>query len=280
MPPAVLQAAETLRPARERLLDDPYARVFLRDRATLARCATPAAAGLTLRAFDRRYPGVAAWVLLRNRWYEEVLAAALADGVGQIVLLGAGDDTTALRLDLGPARLFEVDAAAAQRAKQVTLRRHGLRPATDVAYVAREPGDEGLRELLRAAGFDTGVRSLVVWYGESYFQAAAGFGRCVTEMAEVCAPGSLVLFDYLDTCVIDGSTHHVGAQRARVAVARRGRPYSFGLAQHEHRALLEPHGFAVRDHVRIGDLAARYGGPDGVWCSADDFAGIITARRR
>lgn len=280
MPPAVLQAAETLRPAGARLVDDPYARLFLRDRATIARCATPAAAGQTLRAFDRRFPGIAAWVLLRNRWYEEVLAAALAGGVGQVVLLGAGYDTTALRLDLGGARLFEVDHATTQQAKRSALQRHGLRSATDVAYVSGNLGGGTLVEPLLDAGFDTSARSLVVWYGQSYFQAPEAFRRSLTEVAELCAAGSLLLFDYLDAGVVDGRTPHVGAQRARAAVARRGRPYSFGLNQDEHRALLAPHGFDVHDHVRISDLAVRYGGPDGVWCNADDFAGILTAERR
>lgn len=280
MPHAVLEAAETLMPAPGRLLDDPYARFFLRGRTARARCATPVAARVTLRAFDLRYPGVAALVLLRNRWYEEVLAAALADGVGQVVLLGAGYDTTALRHALGPAGLFEVDAAAMQEGKRDAMRRHRLRPAADVTYVAGELGRDPVLTRLTGAGFETSVRSLVVWYGASFFLTEAGIRRSLEDMALLCAPGSLLLWDYLDSSVVDGSTRYVGAQRARIAVARRGRPYTFGLPRKAAPALLAPYGFTVRDHLRLPDLAARHGGPEGIWCSDDDFVGVLTCERR
>jgi hypothetical protein len=44
--------------------------------------------------------------------------------------------------------------------------------------------------------------------------------------------------------------------------------------------VLEPYGFAVRHHVRITDLAQRYRGADPIWCSDDDFVGILVAERR
>ncbi len=278
VPHAVLEAAETLMPVADRLVDDPYARFFLRGRTSRARCATPAAARVTLRAFDRRYPGIAALVLLRNRWYEEVLAAALAGGIGQVVLLGAGYDTTALRLTLGTARLFEVDAALTQHDKREAMRRHVLHPAADVTYVAGDFGRDPVPARLIQAGFDAARPSLVVWYGASFFLCKGEVRRSLEDMARLCAPGSLLLWDYLDASVVDGSTHYGGAQRARVAVARRGRPYTFGLARTAARALMTPYGFTVRDHVRLPDLAARYGGPDGIWCSDDDFAGILTCQ--
>jgi methyltransferase (TIGR00027 family) len=274
------RAAETLLPDDRRLLDDPYARHFLRTRAMRVRCATPTAARLTLSVFDRRYPGFMAVVLLRQRWYEEVLASALADGIDQVVLLGAGYDTTSLRLDLGGARLFEVDAAPTQDAKRSAMTRLGLRPAADVTYVACDFERDDLPAALAAAGFDATAPSLVVWYGVSFFLSEQAVRQTVEDVARTSAPGSRFLWDYLDADVVSGTTPFVGARRARAAVARRGEPYTFGLAAGEERALLEPAGFDVRDHVRIRDLAQRYGGRDGIWCSDDDFVGILTAERR
>ena len=274
------RAAETLMPPGLRLVDDPYARHFLRSRSMRLRCATEATARLTLSVFDRRYPGFMAIVLLRNRWYEEVLAQALADGIEQVVLLGAGYDTTSLRLDLGRARLFEVDAAPTQDAKRFAIDRKGLHPATDVTYVPCDFERDDLPAELVAAGFDPSAPSLVVWYGVSFFLSAEAVRQTVADVARISAPGSRFLWDYMDADVVAGTTPFVGARRARAAVARRGEPYLFGLAEGDAQALLEPLGFGVRDHVRIRELARRYGGPEGVWCSDDDFVGILTAERR
>ena len=62
-------------------------------------------------------------VLLRNRRYEDLLARAVAEGIEQIVLLGAGYDTTSMRLDLGGATLFEVDAPPTQEFKREVVAR-------------------------------------------------------------------------------------------------------------------------------------------------------------
>ncbi|MCW2529952.1 MAG: methyl transferase, putative, family protein, partial [Pseudonocardiales bacterium] len=130
------RAAETLRADGRGLIDDPFAKYFLRSRAVKLRCANAPMAKLTLTVFDRLYPGFMAIVLLRNRWYEDLLATAVRDGVTQVVLLGAGYDTTALRLDLGSATLFEVDAPPTQSAKRDVIASRHLTVAGDVRYVA------------------------------------------------------------------------------------------------------------------------------------------------
>lgn len=266
-------------PANRRLIDDPYARYFLRSPAFRLRVGTRPMARLTLGVFDRRYPGFMAIVLLRNRWYEEVLAEALRDGFSQVVLLGAGYDTTALRLDLGAARLFEVDAPPTQEAKRQAIREHGLEPSAQVTYVPCDFERDSLVARLREHGFDPALPSLIVWYGVSFFLSEDAVGHTISDVASLSAPGSRFLWDYLHRSVVDGTTQYVGAQRARAAVAKRGEPYTFGLTREGTEGLVQSHGFRTRDHVTIEDLGRRYGGERGVWCSTDDFVGIITAER-
>lgn len=267
-------------PAHRRLINDSYARYFIRSRTYKTLCATPTMARLTLSVFDRRYPGFQALVLLRILWYEDVLADALRDGFTQVVLLGAGYDTTALRLALGSATLFEVDAPPTQEAKREAIRRHDLRSASKVEYVPCDFERDALVQRLRDHGFNPSVRNLTVWYGVSYYLSEAAVCQTVGAVAELSAPGSRFLWDYMDQSVIDGTTDYIGAQRARVAVAKRGEPYSFGLTRQGAEDLIRSSGFDGRDHMTITDLATRYGGKRGVWCSTDDFVGIIVSERR
>ena len=55
------------------------------------------------------------FVVLRVRYLDDVLDRAFADGIDQIVLLGAGFDTTSLRHQRAGATFFEVDVPACQR---------------------------------------------------------------------------------------------------------------------------------------------------------------------
>jgi methyltransferase (TIGR00027 family) len=269
------RATETLRPPGDRLIDDPYARYFLTKGAYRFLTANRLTAALTRRGFDRVYPGYMAIVLLRNRWHEAALARALAEGVGQIVLLGAGYDTTSLRLGLGGATLFEVDALPTQQAKREVIRRHGL-PDHAVRYVPCDFERDTLSERLREHGFDVHARSLVAWWGVSFFLSEDAVHTTIADVASLTAPGSYFLFDYLDSGVVDGTTVFRGARRARAAVARRGEAYRFGLGRDEVRQLLTSFGFDVEQNLSITELARLFGPFP---YSTDDFFGVITARR-
>jgi methyltransferase (TIGR00027 family) len=269
------RAAETLRPPGRRLIDDPYARYFLTTGAYRFLTASRLTAAVARCGFDRVYPGYMAIVLLRNRWYEAALERALADGVEQIVLLGGGYDTTSLRLGLGGAALFEVDAPPTQQAKREVIRRHGLRDHA-VRYVPCDFERDTLSTRLRENGFDAQARSLVAWWGVSFFLSEDAVHETMADVASLSAPGSCFLFDYLDSGVVDGTTVFRGARRARAAVARRGEAYRFGLRRDEAGQLLASFGFDVEKNLSVTELAQLFGPFP---YRTDDFFGVIAGRR-
>jgi methyltransferase (TIGR00027 family) len=271
------RAGETLRPADRRLIDDPVARVFVTRPLRRLMVRNRVTSRLTLRTFDHLYGGFMAIVLLRNRWFEELLAELVSDGVTQVVSLGAGYDTTAWRLDLGGATLFEVDAPPTQELKRSLTR--GLEPRGDLRYVACDFETDSLPERLLEAGFDPTRPALFVWYGVSFFLTPAAVRATLEDVAGLAAVGSRFVWDYLDPSVVDGTTRYRGALRARAAVAKRGEPYTYGLTADGAEKVMELHGFRVEDNLSMAQLAGRYGGPRGFAYSTDDFFGIVTGVR-
>ena len=91
---AILRGIESEKPAGERLCYDPYARRFV----------NPVLYGL-VRFFDkigyseRKGPGVMGFLAVRERHIDEFLKRNLADGVQQVVILGAGLDARAYRFE-------------------------------------------------------------------------------------------------------------------------------------------------------------------------------------
>src|SRR5690242_16150965 len=110
---ASLRAAESRLPARRRLVDDPIARYLVRRLAYRLPLRSAVLARLVLSALDRRCPGLHGHVVLRSRYADDAVRAALDRGTSQVVLLGAGFDTLAYRLP-GPAALYEVDVPTTQ----------------------------------------------------------------------------------------------------------------------------------------------------------------------
>src|SRR3954469_8331247 len=130
------RALEHLKPVDERVVDDPWAHLFLSAPAQRALAAW--SGSLTGRALRRLGPTGTTYVPLRHRFIDDHLAAALDAGVAQVVLLGAGYDTRAYRFadQLAGRPVFEVDLAPISRAKAAKIANHHDQfPDTNVVRV-------------------------------------------------------------------------------------------------------------------------------------------------
>jgi O-methyltransferase involved in polyketide biosynthesis len=91
---AILRGIESEKPASERLCYDPYACRFVN-----------AALYNLIRLFDkigyseRKGPGVTGFLAVRERHIDEFLQQNLAEGVQQVIILGAGLDARAYRFE-------------------------------------------------------------------------------------------------------------------------------------------------------------------------------------
>ncbi|AEW98790.1 SAM-dependent methyltransferase [Streptantibioticus cattleyicolor] len=171
------RAYESARP--DRLFHDPYAAAFV------------AAYGEPRR--NDRTPGPLARALLlhvvhRTRFYDDRL---LASGHRQVVLLAAGLDTRAYRLDWPPrTRLYEVDLPAVLDLKHAVLAERGAVPRCDRTAVPADLVDPGWPEQLRAAGFDPAEPTAWLVEGLLVYLTAEQAARLMTTVTALSAPGS------------------------------------------------------------------------------------------
>jgi methyltransferase (TIGR00027 family) len=276
---AAMRAAETLMAPARRLFVDPYARVFLSRHTYRFLCCSRPVARVAHRVFDHGYGGLNVQHHLRNQYYDQRLLEAHRRGVQQIVMVGAGFDSLALRHDLEGATVFEVDAPPTQATKKQCLLAAGLTPTTDVVYVPCDFETDELSTSLHSHGFDSSQPAFAIFLGVSYYLSAAAVRKTLTELAQVLASGSELIVDYMDASVIDGTTTYGGARKAAKAVAARGEPYIFGVRRDGGlEDLVAGTGWAVQDNLGVADMVARFAPPSGVWCSTDDFMGVAALR--
>lgn len=267
-----------LRPDR-RLVDDQYARHFVRNPRYKLLALTPGIALAGLRAFDRLFGGLLAEILLRGRHFEQALAQGWADGARQAVLIGAGYDTTAVRHpELTGVRYYEIDQPATQRRKREVLGALG----TDLSAIRFLPVDleqDTLSDALSTSDFNPAEPCVMSWLGVSYYLTRDSFNRTMEIIARLCAPGSTLVFDYLDSSVVDGTTTSESARRAADSVQRRGEPYILGFTPDTVAEAAEKAGFTVRENLRVPDLVRRYGGTQ-PYCNDEDYMGVLTVIRK
>ena len=258
---AARRAAETLQPPSRRLLDDPYSRHFVVDPFLRACLIHPLVARAFIGLLNFVF-GAAGHIftVLRVRYTDDVCEAAINDGLDQLVLLGAGFDTTTLRGAANASvRTFEVDAPATQEAKRAVIERLRSTGCNDqTVWVPCDFERDVLREQLLANGFDPARRSLITWIGVSGYLTQRAIDATLADLAAVCAPGSLLIFDYIDADFITGDNRSAVARRWAKAAARRGEPLCTGFTAADADALLASHGFQCREHMGAPELLQRY----------------------
>jgi methyltransferase (TIGR00027 family) len=204
------------------------------------------------------------FIALRSRFAQDELRAALARGVRQIVILGAGLDTTAYRHERAKrVRVFEVDHPATQAWKRGRLRDVGIEPPPELCFVAVDFEHESLGLALDRYGFDGAAASLFLWLGVVPYLTREAIVATFSLIGTMPGGGAVV-FDY--------AAHAAGlsgdAQRAREArqarVAAMGEPWISLFDPADVHAMLLVAGFHHVEDCEAIDLAARYacGSPD------------------
>jgi methyltransferase (TIGR00027 family) len=189
-------------------------------------------------------------ICARSCLVEDQLAAALARGARQLVVLGAGLDSTAYRRpDLTAGlRVFEVDYPATQAWKRARLAATGVSIPNNLSFV---PYDFE-RQTLAGALADGGVRadevSFFAWLGVQPYLTDGAVMSTLDVIASF-ASGSELVLDLMtpaDPRHSEGMTE--GIRQILEVVAKSGEPFKSAYSPDEFRAHLQQHGFA---HVEI-----------------------------
>jgi methyltransferase (TIGR00027 family) len=140
--------------------------------------------------------GLRAFLVVRSRYAEDLLARAVAAGVTQYVLLGAGLDTFACRDPYPSLQIFEVDHPATQQWKRELLLSSGLPSAANLTYVPVDFEHQTLPEQLRATSFNPDAPTFFSWLGVVPYLTLAAF-RAPLQFISARAFGSGVVLDYV-----------------------------------------------------------------------------------
>lgn len=194
-----------------------------------------------------------AFIAARSRLAEDALAAAVARGVTQYLLLGAGLDTFAWRNPHAGLRVFEADHPDTQAWKRRRL------PQTPVglSFVSLDLEREPLLPALIEGGYDPDRRLFVSWLGVTpYLQSAT-----VMETLETLAvlPGGVELvFDYGPPPQSLGGLLRAAYELRAANVASAGEPWLSGFEPRNLIDALAQLGFGQIEDLGPAELNARY----------------------
>ena len=165
-----------------------------------------------------------AFMAVRSRYAEDRLAASLARGVTQYVVLGAGLDTFAWRNPFEQLRVFEVDFPATQAWKRELLAEAGMKLPAGLTFVPLDFEHKTLAAGLAEAGFDAGRPAFFGWLGVVPYLTLAAFRATLETIAKLPAE-TAVSFDYGLSPNSMSVVHRVALRALARRVAAAGEPF-------------------------------------------------------
>lgn len=186
---ARVRAAESRR--ADRLFDDPLAAAFVRAADGAGRPPDePGGESPTGRVMAEQ-------VVLRTRFFDDYLRAAVADGRrAQVVLVAAGLDTRAFRLQWPHGlRVFELDLPDMVGFKEEVLAGAGAVPRCRRAVVGVDLRGEWAGPL-RSAGFDPAAPTAWLVEGLLIYLTADEAAAVLGTVGDLSAPGSVLSFTH------------------------------------------------------------------------------------
>ena len=208
---------------------------------------------------------------LRKRWVEDETVAALEAGAGQVLVMGAGMDTLALRLAprFPEVAFVELDHPASQRAKRRAIERAageiGGVPANLRFLAADLAAGVPLDEPLAACeAWRPSARSVVVAEGLLMYLEEPAVRAGFEALHRSTGPGSRVLFTYVRRWS-EGRLDLRKRSRLLSAVMKlAGEPIVWGIVEDDLPGFLAGLGFRLAGGLERFDLRARYLEPAGL----------------
>ena len=250
---AYLRAAHQILDAKPFILDDPVAVQLLgegaeqRIREAAVRYQTPAA--LALRSL----------VVLRSRFAEDRLSAAVQRGVSQYVIVGAGFDTFALRQPqwANSLKVIEVDHLSSQAAKRSRIAEAGMQIPANVIFADIDFEQESLRDGLLRNGATVTKPTFFSWLGVTMYLTDAAIDATLRSMATF-PEGSEVVLTFLQPPMRSPHASLEGPSRLAQRVAELGEPFVSYFDQATLKAKLLAAGFSRVEFLTPAIANSRY----------------------
>jgi methyltransferase (TIGR00027 family) len=203
--------------------------------------------------------GLRLFIAMRSRFAEDSARRAIDKGVRQILVLGAGLDTFAYRLERTPElRIFELDHPATQAEKRRRLNEAQIAEPQHVSYVAHDFESGSMTAALEAGGLDPDKGAFVLWLGVTPYLTKEAVLATLGELAS-WPGGTEVVFDYTnppDRVTDSAARAHHEQMAERVAAS--GEPFRGYFDSAELHARARGLGFSDIEDLDRAALVARY----------------------
>jgi methyltransferase (TIGR00027 family) len=199
------------------------------------------------------------FTVARSRIAEDALSEAVERGIRQIVILGAGLDTFALRSPHGARqiRIYEVDHPATQAWKRERLAEAQIALPPWLIFVPVDFERDDMGAKLTSAGFQRNSPAFFSWLGVVPYLTKNAIGGTLNYMASI--PSSEVVFDYMEPPEAFSEEMRELVTERTEELEKMGERWASRFEPAGMAAILRAHGFSDIEDINFQEITARFG---------------------
>ena len=171
----------------------------------------------------------------------------------QVVILGSGLDTRAVRKAVRGVTYYEIDDAETLDVKRARYEELGFE--LDLKLIPGNYVTDGMIDLLIATAFDFDLPTYVIWEGNTMYLPLDRMKWVLSELAAHVTRFRLS-FDYMAEAVISKTTGDPGVTKLVESFANMGAPWLSGVS--DIRSLAFERGLTLVENFRTAELIRRY----------------------
>ncbi|HEY8895823.1 MAG TPA: SAM-dependent methyltransferase [Niastella sp.] len=257
---ALFRALETKQPANKRLFIDPYAISFLDGKLKVATRLSPL-------SFVRRYvtstirkkiPGALTSGIARTKYIDDLLKQTVQHNIQQVIILGAGFDTRALRLDfLSTIPVIEIDHPNTARRKTSILKKNLGHLPNHIHYWQIDFNKESLQELAAREKLDFSIPTTIIWEGVTNYLDEQAINNTFA-FAQQFATGSYIIFTYVHKQVLHAPQNFYGAAKLLQDLEAIEERWTFGFNPEELSAYLQQYNYVLLEDSGASNYRDKY----------------------
>ena len=261
---------ETIAGPDKRVINDPYADNFMMGAGLMKLMGHK----LNVWLAKKLAPGFHEHIISRTRFIDDLIEKSTTEGAEQYVILGAGYDSRAHRLELPSSlKIFEVDQPEVQDRKRSKLPKE-LPNSENVTYVTVDFAHQSLTERLLNAGFDRTKSTVFTLEGVTQYISKEAFNSTMKEMSRLCQKtSSIFALSFVNELLNKNPEDCFGRgylnpeKKAnlikKLSAKAAGEPWISFYSTVEIEDLLLENGYSINENVTLEDLNSLYFGPVG-----------------
>ena len=260
---------ETIAGPEKSVINDPYADKFVIGSGVIKLMGHRLNVWLT----SKLAPGFHEHLISRTRFIDDLIEKSAKEGIEQYVILGAGYDSRANRLNLPPSlKIFEVDQPEVSDIKLSKLPKD-LPNLENITYVNVDFSYQSLSEQLLTAGFDQTKSTIFTLEGVSQYITKEAVSSTIQELSLITKDARSIFFmSYVDELLNKDPEACFGkgypnpskkANLIQTLSAKVGEPWISFYRDEEVESILAENGYAIKENVTLEDLNSLYFSPVG-----------------